>query len=334
MAEAISKAAEERLKRFVKHINIASQRSAQREKAKRVLQAKISKLKRLLGKKGVKKETIATALAEFDNKLDDILSKEGRILLKQKKEKVTADRLKEEIELVRGSLSKVEKHDIGIIEALTNQIKGFESELRQTEQSRKQETDEILKMVQDLRIKIDDLVNVRGKRLEELEEKIKSREGRNYQELLNIEKQIREMEARYEAAKRAGVPEESLGKLKEKMTAMKEKVGAKKEEMEMPVEQPPFRVPKGTLMIKPPKEKPRIPMKKKPLIKHEVMFGVPPKAAVPAEEELPMGIPPLPGIPEPKASFAIPPPPPPPPGLSRPAAPPKKRGFFARLFGR
>ena len=342
MAEASSEAPEERLKRFVKHVNIASKKEAQREKARRELERKVERLKKLMSRKGVKKETVASALEDFDDKLNEILKRESRILLRQEKGEMISDKVKKELDSIRESLAAVSKYDVGIIEMLKNQIKGLEAELRETEKSRTEETDEILKMVNDLKARMDEMIDIRGKKIEELEEKIKERVGRNYEELLKIEQQLKEMEERYEMAKRAGVPEEKLGRFRERMEVMKEKVGAKKAELEIPVEMPPFRVPKGTPMIKIRKEerkklkKPII--KPKPLVRHEMMFGEPPKAkpVIPSKEK-PPELPPMPRIPRIGPEPEIPPPPPPPPGLRVPREiipPRRRRGFFRRLIGR
>jgi len=320
MAEPGSKAAEERLKRFVKHVHLASQKAEQREKARKELQRKVQKIQRLIGKKGVKKETIATAIEDFDDKLNEVLTKENRILLRQEKEELSADKLRKQIQAVRESIGSASKYDIETLEMLKNQVKGLETELR--------------KEIVELRLKVNEVADVRAKRIEELEEKIRQRVGRNYDELLKIEKQLGITEELYKAAKLKGASPEQLSQIKEKMEIMREKVGAKKAALEIPVEKPPFRVPKGTPMIEVPKEKPAPVMKKKPLIKHEMMFGPPPKAKpiIPAEEEPPIGMPPMPRLPElgPPAG-GLPPPPPPPPIMRRPAPP--RRGFFRRLLG-
>ncbi|MBW2977376.1 hypothetical protein KY331_00880 [Candidatus Woesearchaeota archaeon] len=335
MAEAISRIPEERLKRFVKHVSIASKKAEKREKARRELERKVERLKSLVSKKGVKKEAVAAALEDFDDKLNKILKRESRILLRQEKEGMSADKLHEEISTIRDSLSAVGKYDVETIEKLKNQIKMLEEELRNVQKSRSQETSQIIDVVTNLKRRVDQMVDVRGKRIEELEEKIKERVGKNYQELLIIEKQLKEMEERYETARRAGVPEEKLGRFREKMEVMKEKVGVKKAELEVPVKKPPFRVPRGTPMIKPPKRliRKHIVIKHRPVVRHEMMFEEPPKAktVAPSDEKMPAGIPPMPRIPKIGPTAGVPPPPPPPPpGI----VPRRKKGFFARLFGR
>lgn len=312
---------EERLKRFIKHVHKASKKTLERERARRELARKVERIKRLVSKKGVKKETIATAIGDFDDKLDEVLKKENRILIRQEKDEMLAEKFKKQLEVMRDSLSASSKYDVEVIEMLKNQIKGLETELR--------------KEITDIKSKVSEVNDVRAKRIEELEEKIRKRVNKNYHELLSIEEHLKAMEQKYEFAKRAGVPEEKLGSLKQRMDMMKEKVGEKKAELEIPE----TGVPTGIPMMGLPEEKKaelkKPIMKQKPLIKHDMMFGEPPfaKKSIPFQEKFPE-MPPMPKIPKLGPGIEGMPPPPPPPSGIKFAAPKKKKGFLSKLLGR
>jgi DNA polymerase III alpha subunit (gram-positive type) len=310
-----SKSDEELLNRFVKHVHKASIKAAERERIRRDLQRKVDQIKRLIGRKSVKKETVASAFQDLHDKLNDIIKRENRILLRQEKEDTNAENIKKQLEIMKESISAISRYDIESVESLKDQIKEFEAEMTS------------------IKSKITDISGQREAKIEELEEKIKKKLGKNYNELLKIEEMIRSMEARYELARRKGAPEEYLEPIRERIGAMKEKVGEEKTRLE---EAP--GIPKGIPMIEPSREKPKPVMKKKPLIKHEIMFGEIPKAkpSVPAEDRFP---PPLhvPRMPKLGLGFeAMPPPPLPPPSIEMPEEipPRRKKGFLSRLIGK
>ena len=105
-------------------------------------------------------------------------------------------------------------------EAFDEQLKELEQDLLNTEQKRRQEIsmnkyeiNQLQDVVVDLRERINQFIalkNEREKRIEELERKIKEKVGKNYNELIKLEKLLNSMEEKYKTVKEKGGHDKGL----------------------------------------------------------------------------------------------------------------------------
>lgn len=163
---------------------------------------------------------------------------------------------------------KPEKEDY--ITILKNRINGLEQELRISEKARqeeininKQRIEELYSELNHLRQRVYGVKTARQKRVEELERKIKEKADVGIQRIIRMERQLKEMEERYEKLKQSKKYSPSnLEVIKRAIESLKQKIEAKKKEM-IPAEE--FLPPSG--------------------IRHTMKFEMPaPKKGIPAEE--------------------------------------------------
>ena len=208
-----------RVKKFVKHVILAAKKQHEREQAKQNLAKQLEKVKTATTKKANKTE-IEKELKKLEKKLNDVLQKEGKIISEEKKDRVMDQSLKGEIRNLEVKIKQLSDKDTQVIEMLVNQIKGLEHELRITEGARhkeatdnKFEINQLSRAIVDMRERLKQSIEQkqeRDKRIEEIEKKIKEKVGKNYNEIVKLEKQLLAMEDRYELAKKEGKYDKSI----------------------------------------------------------------------------------------------------------------------------
>lgn len=291
-----------RVKRFVRHVVRAAKKQEEKKRAKEALKRQVRKVKKISVTKGIKKELIEKELKKLEDYLKEVLEKEGKLIVASKRDTEVTEYLKEEIKRLENKVGELRQRDIELIEMLRDQIKGLEQELRITEHGREEETsvnkleiENISKAVVELRERIKQFVvsrTERERRIAELEKRIKEKVGKNYAEILKLEKQLRAMEEKYELVRKEGVYDKSiLQEIGDKIKQLRQRLIMKK--AGVGAEEAKF-VPKIKIK-KPPLFRKRVIPGKKLFVRHEMKIE--PIKEQPEEKLKPGKLPPLPPLP-------------------------------------
>ena len=208
-----------RVKRFVKHVIRAAKKQEEKKKAEQALAKQIEKVKKVAIKK-VKKSDSDKELKKFEKKLADFLIKEGRLKAEEGEKGVISKATHVELDRLNQKVKNLSAKDAYVIEMLAGKIKELEDELKITEQARQKEESEnkfdieqLSQAILDQRERLKKFIeskNERDKRMEEIEKKIKEKVGKNYDEIVKLEKQLQEMEAMYGLIKEKGVSDKEI----------------------------------------------------------------------------------------------------------------------------
>jgi hypothetical protein len=282
------------MRKLAKHVLLAAKKQQDQQQSIDVLSEHVKKVKKL-----AKTKTLKKAIEELEEKVNLVLEKEGKILIKE-------DSSKEQMLEMESRLNQASKRDAEMIESLRSQINELETELKNSERTRTMQTMEnkqrltsISSITFDLKDKLNQALDAKtshDKRVLELEKKIKHKLGKNYQEIIKFEMHLNEMENKYELMRKEGKYDKSmLEEVEEKILHLRKRLFLKKEGISPPKEK---------MYIAEIERKPS----KKP-IRHTLRMGTVPKPP----EHLDFG--------------EIPPIPPPPNLFQKP-----KKSFFQKIF--
>jgi len=226
---------------------------------------------------------------------------------------------------------RLERKEVDSTSMISNQIKGFENELRILEKEREEDIEEnknkineVYKLMNNINEKLNKLIEIkteRERKVKELERKVRKKSDKNQQEILNMEDKLKNMELRYRKLKmqRKFSPEQ-LENIRKSIYSFKQKLEARRRGFA-----PDMEVADELFSEIPSKHGERS-------IRHTMKFEAPfPKRAVPAEEIKPE-LPSLPSLQEmPKAVEEKEPEIPKVPSLDLPPLPKPKRTFLKKL---
>lgn len=236
MVQTISdrKGSSDKLKGFFKHVLLASKRHEDHKKAKEDLKKQIIKVKSV-ALTNPKKDILQLELEKLEQKLNEVLEKEGKILVATKRDDLVTESLKAEIKILENKVNDLRNVDLNILNKLKDDIENLEYQLsikdtesRAQDNIKKNEMENINKALVDLRERIKFQIekeNERELRFQEIEQKIKNRVGKNYTEIIKIEKQLIQMEERYDKIKSEGKYDKSmLQEVEEKIHLLRQKL--------------------------------------------------------------------------------------------------------------
>ena len=282
-----------KLRKFFKHVLLAAKKQEEQEKAKQGFERHITKIKRLVSNKAGK-ESIIQAIEDIDDKLNDVLDKEGKLISTSLEDSALSKELKLKVSEIENRLNEIGDMDIKLIESVKKQILSLENELSQYKNENKKDIDNIINYIPYLKSQLNELIAAkeeREKKMLELEEKIKRRVSINHDEIMRLEKQIAEFESKFDRLAESGIYDSSiLNALRNKITKLKQKLFMRKAGISH--EQEKFLEHAPTIKSSPviPKQEEKV---KNPLIKHDIHFNAPS-----TRQSLPGELPPLPPMPE------------------------------------
>lgn len=207
-----------KVKKFVKHVIIAAKKNQEKEKAKQALTKHVDKLQKKAEKKGLAKD-----VALLQTKLNDALKQEVKLTAEERKKRILEDEtIKLSIRSLNNQIEELKEKDAYVIDNLIKQIKSLQNDLKITEQAReKEETDnrqevqQLSQAIVDMRGRLKKFVdekNERDKKVAEIERKIQEKVGKNYDEIVRIEKLLADMENKYMQLKIKGLPSKEMEK--------------------------------------------------------------------------------------------------------------------------
>lgn len=259
---------------FAKHVLLVAKKQKEKKQAREALTKHVKKVKRMTKAKSLKKADLAKALEELEQRVDEVLEKEGTLLVTAKKETEATQGVKSELSKVEERLNEISKRDEEVIETLRSKIRELEQELRGSERVRTMQTMEnkqrltgISSMIIDLRSRLTEMLRIKtshDKRVEELEKKIKHKVSRNFQEMVKLEQHLNAMEEKYELMKKEGRYDKTmLEEVEDKIAELRKRLFLKKAGIEPPEEKVP--VPKvKKIFFK------KVKTKQEPIIRHEL----------------------------------------------------------------
>ena len=194
----------DKVKSLLKHASSTSKKIEQSSVEKKELEKQVKKIQTIATRKGVKKETINKTLEELQNKINQILSSEGKFLVVQERD----ERLIQEINAHIQDMGDKFNENQQKIQGITSSVNELRTKLNQALEIKKQ----------------------RDERLKELEEKIKAGVDKNFQEILKIEQHIDDLEEKYYSLSNLEKSDSvALRKIRNKIDELKQILEAKKE---------------------------------------------------------------------------------------------------------
>lgn len=243
------------MSKFMKHLRKASHKLQEKEKARDELKKKVSRLRKLSSKKNTKKETVEKAIEDMELCMMEVIEKEKKILHNSEENSKFNKNIQKKIDDLEEDVGNVSHYEYYSFKSLRDKISSLEEEIGHFKRY-KGDVEEFKKKIDELKEKIDGYdaaKRERDKRVMELEKKIKSKVKGNFNEILKIEEQIKNIEKRYEEARAKGYSKEDLAKMKFKLDSFKQKIGkTKKMSYEAPIkERPGYKKIKHDIDIKP-----------------------------------------------------------------------------------
>ncbi|MEE9524974.1 MAG: hypothetical protein V3V78_00010 [Candidatus Woesearchaeota archaeon] len=300
--------ADQQLKSFVKHVILAAKKQEEKKKEKDFLQKQVGTVKKLAGTKRVEKDKLKQAITELESRINKISEREGALIAEAEQEHHSSGEIKTKIADIEKHLYKLGLEESNTSDMLRRRIKDLEYELRLSKARRAEEIHLNRKRIEEIKTTISEL---KGKILKiaksrvEREGKVNALESRLKKEATENRDGIAQLEAELAKIK----PKKEKVSIFDKLKAMFHKK-PKIEKYVNPQEMELFREKPKEMPL--PKIKPII--KERPVVKHDIIFE---------ETEAHSGIPQ-----NDDHKLDLPPPPKP------PLITPKKKGFFAKLFGK
>jgi chromosome segregation ATPase len=191
----------ERIRKFFAGVIKASKRREERNKVRSSLGKQVEKVQALASQKKVKKGIILKALKDLDKKFLELIEKENKAIALQSG--------------IQQKLSSFTTKDVQLISSLKEKIEQFEEK----------EESKINSAVTELKSKIDELESIeseRNRRIFELESKIKQQVNETFVEIMRLEQDIEQMEAKYRRMKsEKKIGRKQLESFKAKIQALK-----------------------------------------------------------------------------------------------------------------
>ena len=258
-------------KLFAKHVIKAARKLSKQKKTGKRLSKSIKNIKESALNKRMNRGAVEDTLQDMDNILMNVLDKENTLLDMENKESSAAESIRDDIREMQQSLIVLSERDTVMREMLLNKIRDignrFKDNKRLDEDIRANslKTEMLSSVLGSLKSKVEKVIEIkqeRQKRIQELEEKIKSKVDKNFQEILRMEDQLGMIIGHYEKARLDSKHDPTmLEELKEKIELLKNRLERKKQQA--------FEKRKFPSKISPEDHL------KKPIIKHEFNFGKP-----------------------------------------------------------
>ena len=181
-----------RLKSFIKGIVIARKKFEEKETAREELKKQIGKVQKLVAGKKVSVDAMRQHVAEIENKVNNVLQKEAKLLRSSEYENKTITQLKKRVNELEQEVSVKDIEKSNVVRTLNDTISALQNKIDSYIDSRTE----------------------REKRIEELEEKIK--------EKADVINKVAKLEQKYEELKqREDVDERDLDMIKYRIDQLK-----------------------------------------------------------------------------------------------------------------
>lgn len=275
-------------KRLIKHMILAAERQKNSFKQKYDLNSQIERVKAAQpSKPKIRKE-----LEILESKIDEVIEKEGKIMFASQMENTVSLDLKKEIQRLESQINDLKEKDTDVIGSLKDEISLIKQSYQYERSINRLELENTSKAIIELRERIKKFVESReerDKKMDEIERKIKDRVGKNYGEILRIEKLIKDMEQRYDLIRKQGKYDRSiLEEVEEKIRTLKQRLIMKKAGVPEKEFVPEIRIKEQpSLIIK----KETVPLRKKLFVRHDMQIKPIEELKMPVDAPLP----PMPG---------------------------------------
>ena len=278
-------------KRLIKHMILAANNQEEHLTVKQELNRQMNKIKNVSVAKSNKLE-IKKELEKLEEKLNEVLEKEGKLMFTAQFENTVSQDLKKEIQKLESQVSDLKEKDTDIIDSLKDEISLIKQSYQYERSINRLELENTSKAIIELRERIKKFIESREereKKMEEIESKIKDRVGKNYGEILRVEKLIKDMEQRYDLIRKQGKYDRSiLEEFEEKIRTLKQRLIMKKAGIPEKGFVPEIRIKEQPSLII---TKETIPLRKRLFVRHDMQIK-------PVEElKMPHELPPLPPMP-------------------------------------
>ena len=299
-----------RVKRFVKHVIKAAQKKQEKHKARKSLSQQVEKIKGMKGP--LKKEILGRELKKLERKL-------SAVLIDESTPSSSVHSFKSDLARVESKIDSLHKKDVRLLSELMNQVISLDRDLHITEEALEKETQEKTFQINNINTALVDVrarvkkvkedESERERKFAEIERKIKEKVGKNYDEIVKLEKHLDNLEELYDKLKKSGISSMKQKKFDSRIEVVKKRLIMKRAGVDDTKFIPTIRKTpeKKSFLFK----KKSIPLKKKSFIKHSMHLK-------PSHE-----------FHEPIISGKLPPLPPLPP---MPQPPKEKEGFMSHFF--
>ena len=198
------------LKKFVKHVLAVTKKQEDRRKAREALVEHIQKIKKEAKGNKTNKEKLNKHLAELENKVQDLLNKEAKMLRSQEYENKTLQELRKKINLLEQQIAIKEEENRNLMQMNREKIQAMQDS------------------ISSLRHHVGDYVQektARDRRLQQLENKIRAKV--DYKKLDTPQEQIRRLEQKYVYLQQKGTTsQEVLEKIQERIQLLRQETNS------------------------------------------------------------------------------------------------------------
>lgn len=205
-SEEVENLSERSLKNFMKHILSVTKKEEDRRKAREALSKHLQKIKKEARSKKKGKDTLNSHLVELENKVQDLLDKESKLLRSQEYENKIIHELRKKVEILEEELLQKSVENQNLMNVNRDNIQTMQISINSLRQKLKEYIGER---------------TGRERKMQELENKIKLRT--KYKEpyaLKRLEQKYIEMKNKQDA------DEETLNKMRERINLLREKANS------------------------------------------------------------------------------------------------------------
>lgn len=283
------------VKKFFKKILLSAKKNDEKRKAKESFEKQLNKVKKL-AVSGVEQDAIEKALKNLDKKLQNVLHKEGKLLVHDVKDNLMSQEMKLRLMELEDRLNEIGQYDVEVIESLRDNINDLKENLYESESVNRQKIDYLNTNMAGLRSQLEYYMQAkeeRDKKMEELEEKIKRQAVANANEIETIEREILVFEEKFDKVNKLGryADKNVSERIKSRLDFLKHKLFMKKAGVTQEQEHMMNNLPEKKVNYPMPSQPPKREVPSNPQIKHDIRMEPPKETARPGE------LPPLPPLP-------------------------------------